>query len=280
MPYKIILAFPLDLATASSVLDAAYHLARDFGGEVDVLHVRADPTTAVPMLGEGMSGAMAEEIIAQAERHESETSASLRRIFDETASRYGGAATVPGHWREETGSEEETVATEGRVADLLVLPRPTATGPQASLPIINAALLDTGRPLLLVPPGTSPAIGRHIAIFWNDSPQVARAIAAAMPLLEKAERVTVLVAPQENDSSPERPVAYLARHGIKAAHSIFTTGVAGGEVGRGLLAEAGKAGADLVVMGAFSRSKLRQLILGGVTRYVIGASTIPVLLCR
>ncbi len=277
MDFRTILACLTDVETASATLDAAFLVAGDFKARLDVMHVRPDPAGSVPLIGEGMSGAMVEEMLAAADRHGLELGRALRAKYDEAA----GRNQVASAWREEVGREDDIVAAAGRLTDLVILARPRADRDLPSPVTVNAAILDTGRPLLLAPPDPPAHIGRNVAVFWNGSPQAARAVAFALGFLSRAERVTVLAAREEQSPPPEGLVDYLRRHDISAAARLFTAGApGGGDVGRGLLADAGSEGADLVVMGAYTHSRLRQLILGGVTRHVLGAATIPVLLCR
>lgn len=277
MGYRVILTCLTDAETAPAALDLATAAAREFDAGLEVLHVRADPASAVPLVGEGMSGAMVEEMLAAADKHGMDLARALRARFDETMARKGAQA----QWREEVGREDDVVASAGRLADLVILARPIPGRDLPSPVTVNAAILDTGRPLLLAPPVPPITLGTTVAVFWNGSPQAARAVFFSLPFLKRAKTVHVLAAHEEGTATPSAGlVAYLGKHGIAAQARDFSAGGAGADVGRALLAEAEKDGADLIVMGAFTHSRLRQLILGGVTRTVLGAATIPVLLAR
>lgn len=277
MTYRVILTCLTDTETATPTLELALTVTRDFEARLEVLHVRADPASAVPLVGEGMSGAMVEEMLAAAEKHGLELAQALRVKFDEACHRHKAKAG----WREEVGREDDIVASAGRLADLVILARPLPNRDVPSPVTVNAAILDTGRPLLLAPPAPPSHIGRTIAVFWNGSPQAARAVFFALPFLKRAGRVSVLAAREEETATPAQGlVEYLAKHEVEAGARVFSAGGPGTDVGRGLLAEAEKEGADLVVMGAFTHSRLRQLILGGVTRHVLNSANLPVLLCR
>ncbi|HEY1719687.1 MAG TPA: universal stress protein [Magnetospirillaceae bacterium] len=277
MTYRVILTCLTDIESAPATLDLGMRVAKQFGTEPEVMHVRADPASAVPLVGEGMSGAMVEEMLGAAEKHGLELSQALRAKFDEACQKHGSTAG----WREEIGREDDVVASAGRLSDLVILARPLPNRDLPSPLTVNAAILDTGRPLLLVPAKPPAAVASNIAVFWNGSPQAARAVHFALPFLKKAARVSVLAAREEETPTPgEGLVAYLAKHDVTASFRTFVAGGPGGDVGRGLLTEAEKEGCDLVVMGAFTHSRLRQLILGGVTRAVLNSATLPVLLCR
>lgn len=277
MTYRVVLTCLTDTETATPTLELALMVARDFEAGLEALHVRADPASAVPLVGEGMSGAMVEEMLAAAEKHGLELAQALRVKFDEACQRHKARAG----WREEVGREDDIVASAGRLSDLVILARPLPNRDVPSPVTVNAAILDTGRPLLLAPPTPPSHIGRTIAVFWNGSPQAARAVYFALPFLKRAGQVSVLAAREEETATPAQGlVEYLAKHEIEAGARVFSAGGPGTDVGRGLLAEAATEGADLVVMGAFTHSRLRQLILGGVTRHVLNSASLPVLLCR
>lgn len=143
---------------------------------------------------------------------------------------------------------------------------------------IDAALFDTGRPVLVAPPAAPLQIGRKIAIAWNGSSQAARAVAFSLPFLERAEQVTILVGSGQDSHTPGTALAaYLERHGIRAAVEGFDVA---GSVGKSVLERAGELGADLIVMGAYGHSRLREMILGGATREILASATLPVLMAH
>jgi len=285
MGHKIVLV-PVDGTEGTrSAIEVALTIGRDFQAHVVGLHVRADSKDAVPLLGEGMSGAMIEEIIDLAEQESVKRAKRARQMFEETCAKFNVAmvSSPPGpdretaDWIDETGHEDDLVARRGRLADLVVAARPTdSTEPSAAL-TRNAALFETGRPVLVAPPQAPKVIGSRIGIFWNGSAQAARAVAAAMPYAEKAESVHVISA-ETGSTSPSvaRDLAwYLSWRGINATTQTVTS-PPGSAVGEALLKAC--ANCDLLVMGAYTHSRLRQLILGGVTQHVLQTATIPVLM--
>ena len=142
--------------------------------------------------------------------------------------------------------------------------------------MLEAALLDTGHPLLVIPPKAPAKIGSKVAIAWNGSVQAARAVTAAMDFIADASAVTILNAKEEGSDSHVAELAdYLACHGVKAKTVSVT---AKSDVGKALISAATKAGADLLVMGAYGHSRMRELVLGGVTKYVLQETTLPTLL--
>ncbi len=284
MPHKIILV-PVDGSDAAKpAIETAILVGKRFSSHVVGFHVRANSKDAVPLLGEGMSGAMIEEIIELAEQEANKRSAKARQMFNDLCAekdismddRPPGPDRVSAAWIEETGREDEAVARRGRLSDLIVAARPTAEAESPSSLTRNAAIFETGRPVLVAPPKTPAVIGAKLAIFWNGSAQAARAMAAAMPFIIDAESVTVINAEGEGTSSsvPADLVTYLAWRGVTAdTHTVAPGKRADGEV---LLDSC--SGCDLLVMGAYTHSRVRRLILGGVTKHVLSNAAMPVLM--
>lgn len=286
--YKTMLVPASDANSAASPLDAAFRLAGDFAAHVVGLHVRIDPSAAVPLMGEGMSGAMVEDMMNAADKQATERAAEARRVFDELRARHGVplAASPPtdglsAEWIDMVGREEEAVAWRGRLSDLVVMARPEPAGETPSLMTLNAALMESGKPLLLIPPKQVETIGSRIAIAWNGSAEAGRAVGCAIPLLKRASAVVILSITEDErtlDAPAGELAAYLAWHGVTADCKV-TPGAAANP-GEALLKECAYQGSDLLVMGAYTHSRLRQLILGGVTRHVIHHAEIPVLMCH
>jgi len=286
MPHKALLV-PVDGTDAAKpAVDLAFQVAAEHVAHVTGFHVRTDSKDAVPLLGEGMSGAMIEEIIDLAEQ-ESATHATKARAMFEAAVRQRGIAmesTGPGpnqvtaEWQEVTGREDEAVARRGRLADLIVVARPVAGQEVGSTLALNAALFETGRPVLVAPPRPPARVGGRVVISWNGSTECALAIGGAMPFIRMADTVIVLTAETEYTSSALGGdlARYLAWQGVTA----LTEKVAPGKrvVGEVLLKACADDRADLLVMGAYTHSRLRQLILGGVTQFVLANAELPVLM--
>ena len=275
---------PLDGSAGSeAVLDTAFALARRFTAHVDVLHVRlpSDPLHSVTE-GWWLSDETKQWVLEIAGRGAAEAAAKVRAAFhDYCAARDIAIAEMPpspeavsAAWHEAAGWEATVVAVRGRLADLIVVRRPSGEQPLPTT--VEAALLETRRPIFVAPPTPAKRLGANIAIGWNGSAEAAGAIAAALPFLAAAERVTVLTARDGAPAAPEDLVRHLAWHGIAATAQTFDTKRR--SVGEALLAEAQACGADLLVLGGYGRSRTREMILGGVTRHVLAASDIPLLM--
>ena len=178
------------------------------------------------------------------------------------------------------GREEELVAGEARLSDLIVVPHPKSAEEVASADALHAVLFDSGRPALIAPVGVPESIGARIAIAWNGTAESASAVASVLPWLAEAEQVRIFHSPDYQRQGPDaaRLAGFLELHGIAAEiaefHAIERS------AGAGLLAAVSDYGADLLAMGAYSHSRLRQLILGGVTRHVLEHAKIAVLMNR
>ncbi len=284
MPHMVILV-PVDGSDAAKpAIEAAILVGKRFSSHVVGFHVRANSKDAVPLLGEGMSGAMIEEIIELAEQEANKRSNKARQMFNDLCTekdvpmddRAPGPDQASAAWVEETGREDEAVARRGRLSDLIVAARPTAEAESPSSLTRNAAIFETGRPVLVAPPKLPPAIGTKIAIFWNGSAQAARAVAAAMPFVTDADSVTVINAEGEGTASSVAAdlATYLAWRGVTADTRTAVPGARG--VGEVLLEACSNC--DLLVMGAYTHSRVRRLILGGVTKHVMSNAAMPILM--
>ncbi len=287
MAIKTILVPLGDPEAGAAPLQTAFAVAELFDAHVEALHVRADPRNAiVDYVGESMPGHLFEDVLKAAEARATEVAERVRKLFDDACARAGiaiaeaapGPGKVSAAWREETGYEDQWVERYGRLADLTVIGRPSADEDAASRLSIESAILGTGRSLLVAPPKAPESVGNNVAIAWNGSAEAARGVGAAMPFLTRAGAVTVLSvdAHAGRRHKPEDLAAYLAWHGIKA--KAATIPAKNEPVGATLLMQAARGGADLMVMGAYTHSRVREMIVGGVTRHVLGSTELAVLM--
>jgi len=283
---KTILTVASDAASAASPIRTALTVGRGLGAHVEVAHVRPDPAAAVPYVGEAMAGALVEEMMEAAERDGLQRANATRAVFDDLVEGAGVPlrdAPVPGDevsaaWVAMDGSEPEEIAARGRVSDLVVTGRPLPDKELPSLLTLNAVLMESGRPVLVAPPEPLPEVGGVVAIAWNGAPEAARAVRGALPFLDRADKLVILASEDTNPlCNGEALARNLAWHGLSASIQPIT-GHGGEEVGKALLTHCDHLGANLLVMGAYTHSRLRQLILGGVTRHVLDHATLPVLL--
>jgi len=287
MAYKVILV-PVDSNAGRRSLRAALGILKGSDGHIEAFHVRADSKEAVPLLGEGMSGSMIEEMIDLADKDGDDRSRAARSIFDtfvaetnvavvDKMSVGGGAPSAS--WRVEIGREDEKIANRGRVADLIIMGQPAGEVGGPSMMALHASIFETARPVLMLPDVVPAKIGSTVVIAWNGTSEAARAVAGAMPLLEGASKVVALTIETEksvNRIGPDELTGYLRTHGINAERVTLAQGAK--PVGETILAYCKSIDADLLVTGAFTHSRLIQIILGGVTRHLIAAAHLPVLM--
>jgi nucleotide-binding universal stress UspA family protein len=178
------------------------------------------------------------------------------------------------------GRVADTVAYQARLADLTVVPHPASGEDVSSSDALHAVLFDSGQPVLIAPHAAPTAIGIRVCLGWNGSAESAAAAYSALPWLHRASGVRILWADEYQRRGPLAPdlADYLAAHGIAADTSMFRP--INNTVGAGLLAAAEAFQCDLLALGAYSHSRLRQLILGGVTRHVLEHAKVPVLMHR
>ena len=286
MTYKAILVPFSAEPHSAAALGTALRVAGRFDSHVEILHVEMDPRTALVGLGEGMSGATVNLIIEEA-RAAAKTKSQDARQFAEKCCENAGwtmvdaGAEMPDSrvaaWRKCVGRQSEEIARHGRVSDLIIVPSPDTEQSGPGSGIAEAALFDTGRPVIVAPEKVPEVIGDSVAVAWNGSREAAGAIAAALPIIVEAAQVTRVSEPQRNGADGAASlVAYLARHGVSAASAELNAG--NRAIGERLIDTATAAGADLLVMGAYGHSRLRELVLGGATLSALKHPTIPLLM--
>ena len=286
MPIRKLLLPLTGTAAGEAALTTALTVARMWDAHLTALHVRVDSRDVAPLAGEGLSGAMIEEMMSATEKESTERSNAVRAMFDRFVVAHGVTVAEPftrgatANFASVTGREEDLVAQLARLADLTVVPHPEAGDDVSSSDALHAVLFDSGRPVLIAPHTAGPAVGTRICVAWNGTAESAAAVHAAIPWMQRAEAVRVLSADEYQRRGPGAMdlLGYLALHGIRPEVAQFRP--MDRDVGRGMLAAAREFGADLLAMGAYSHSRLRQLILGGVTRHVLENAALPVMMAR
>jgi len=273
--------------TDDAVFTSALTAARAFNAHLGFLHVRVDAAAMVAAMATDGSGAvtvsgLVERIDEEASRRED----AARQLFQRFCERErlaiedtpAGKQSPTAQWLRQTGDEAYWVREYGRAADLLVIGRP-ADDQGVSIDTIEAALVGTGRPVLIVPAVPLVSLPETIVIAWKAAPEAARAVTAAMPLLSKAKRILIVTVAEEQGLSDEegaRLTAALSWHGLNASTRHLRPDQLG--AADTLLAAAAEQGA-LVVMGAYGRhSRLREWIFGGFTEHVLRGAAVPVLM--
>lgn len=268
MSIKTVLALADSSITVESTLTSAVAVARRFGAHLEALHVRPDPADFVPVMAGRIPAQMVEQLMANKQAESAENRNKARAAY-ESICLSSGLSTG---WQEATGWEPETLARAGRFADLLAVAKRDGEMSET----IEAALFDSGRPILVLTGKAMPSIGDRIVAGWNGSTEAARAVTAAIPFFRLAEQVHLVMIEDEVREAPNALVPYLARHGVKATVHVVQPG--NRSAGNALLDAASRFGADLLVMGAYGRSRVREWIWGGATREVLAGAALPVLM--
>lgn len=267
-----------------SVLSTAFHLAERFDSHLTGLFIRPDPRSAIPFMGEGLTADAIQDLVEASEREGRQRAEKAKATFEATARDHnitsgdglGDKSGPSWAWQEIIGFIADRAGRETRVADLAILPQPGEAAPRDAGDLLHEVLYRSGRPLMMVPTGSSSKIGRRIVVAWNGSAESTRSVAAALPLLHRADSIVLLGV---GEPDPDRPgldalATYLGRHGLKTQSEQIEIGKDG--VGATLIAGLKEREADLLVMGAFSHSRWREMVLGGVTRHAIQRAPIPV----
>jgi nucleotide-binding universal stress UspA family protein len=266
------------------VVETALMLAKKFNSHLTALHVRPDPRSAIPFIGEGLTAEVVQDLCEAAEREGKTQAAAARAGFDELVGKYdiaagtgsdnGGSASY--EWEECIGFPADRLGRHARLADLTIVPQPADSIRSDSGEILNEVLYRSGRPLLMAPRALPASVASNILVAWNGRAECARSVAAALPLMAGADKVTLLTVGKENEGRPslEALEHYLDCQGIKARALREDDG--GRNISAVVLETAAREGADTLVMGAYSHHRWREMVLGGVTRHVIDQAKIPV----
>jgi nucleotide-binding universal stress UspA family protein len=275
--------------TDSGIFASALAVARPFGAHIDFLHVRIDAATfAATIMPEVSSAQVVTDLInrmeEEAERHEEKA----KQLFEGFCQREGLALaeTPPGpsapsaRWLREIGSESYWLLEYARAADLLIIGRPS-NDQIAPSDVLESALLNSGRPLLIPPSERMAALPDTVVIAWKATPEAARAVTAAMPFLSIAKQIVIMTVPEDEMTGEEegaaRLMANLRWHGFSVSVRRLEPAAQG--AAETLLAAA-RGQPALLVMGGYGHSRLREWIFGGFTKRILREAEIPVLIAH
>ncbi|MGX6998474.1 universal stress protein [Caballeronia sp. KNU42] len=277
MSYKSIVV-QLDMsARAHTRLEYALRLARQFDAHLTGVFSAFSPDPRSFYVMAGTADYYEEHRKARQERH-----GALERIFHAELLR----AEVRGQWVDYPDSQGQAIPRYARYADLVVAGQEDPDDPEGFIAdyFPETLVMTSGRPVLFIPyTGVFPTLGTNIMVAWNGSRESARAVQDAMPLLQRAEKVTVVRLNELKDEPgthhiPGADIALLlARHDVRAEVAALD-GVNDVPMGDMLISRASDLGADLVVMGAYGHSRWQELVMGGATRTMLESMPIPVLM--
>jgi nucleotide-binding universal stress UspA family protein len=269
---------------ATPVLETAVLAAKRFDARIVGLNALASEYAVV--FGGEMGFSISSEVDRTLEREGQDRRQQARAVFDAVMKKHGIAlgAAVPGggpsaEWREETGRQNAVVGAVGRVFDLIVVEHPDKPASFAEA-TLEDALFEGGRPVLMAPPTAPASLGETVLLAWNGATETARTVAFGMPFLKRAKRVAVISVDSAMVPGPsaEEMANSLKAHGINATARHIAAG--NRQAGEIFLAEAKAMSADLLIKGAYTQSRLRQMIFGGATRQIIAGADLPVLLAH
>ena len=274
MSYKTILVHVDGGKRCPARVDVAIRLARRYDAHLVGLHALA------PFEPPGYVMAEMGPAIMEAQRLVAAT--EIARTESEFAKQASAAGLRNVEWRTAIDDLIEAVTLHARYADLVVIGQ-TEAADDARVPsdFPEQLVLAAGRPVLMVPSaGSFPTLGKRILVAWNGSREATRAVTDAIPLLQQADDVHIMAVNPKAARHGAVPGAdiglYLARHGVRV--EVKTDHGAGIDAGNELLSRAADLDADLIVMGGYGHSRLKEWVLGGVTRTILESMTAPVLM--
>lgn len=272
-----------------AALDAAFVMANSFKAGVKIVHVAPDPREVMAMAYAGLGvppptiGSLMEEIEKGNLKNKEAAHEKYNKAVSKHSIKFSGNETSPDNayasFHYQVGNAEDIIASKGRVADIIVIGRAIKNASSHYASAVLSALFNSGRPVLFVPPAGSKTYGSNIMIGWNGSAESARAVCYSMPLLQRAKKVMVLSEDNEyadNGPSADDLVLYLRQHDVEA--NIVASNSDDLSTGAAIMRDAKKRNVDLLIMGAFSHSRFREMLLGGVTTFMLDHAEIPVLM--
>ena len=266
-----------------SALDTALLLAEKFGSSIEGFPLRPAVADLVAMDPDsGLTMVSVKENDAEMIRHAEEMFRSFMELHripkraDETAAPSAPCCS----WLDSAPSGHDFVGSYGRVFDAIVLARPGEEWQSPSMITLESALFESGRPVLIAPPSSPRSLATNVLIAWNCSTEQARTTADAMPLLRLAQRVTICTVEGATVAGPtgEQMARSLRVNGIATEPITINPGKR--NAGETILKKADELGCDLLVKGAYTQSRLRQMIFGGTTRHILANAKLPVLMAH
>lgn len=279
---KILVPVREDGKAESVILHAAV-LAQNANSHLEVTHCRARPEDLMPF-GVPLPKALRKQMLEQASLVADSEEQALKEAFEALAKKLGvtvgannGTDAPTAEWIEESGRQVDVIKQHGRLADVIVVPKPDIDR-NLGANTLKAALFNTGRPVLMVPDRKEPpkSVGQNVTIAWNGSLESSRAVTMTLPILRGAKTVTILSSGGESKAATaEKLQEYLRAHEIESTIKRFEGSK---KVGKSLLSLSNDLGADCLIMGAYGDSHERETIFGGNTQHVVDKANIPVIL--
>ena len=268
-------------ASMQSALETALLLGQKFGSCIEGFPLRPGVADLVAMDPDsGLTMVAVKENDAELARHAEDVFRAFMNRHGVAQRSGDGPASLSWTWQKEAPSGHDYVGSYGRIFDMIVLARPGPEWQSPSMITLESALFESGRPVLIAPPTTPRSVGTNVLIAWNCSTEQARTTADAMPFLRDAGRVTIVTVEGATVAGPsgEQMARTLRANGVSA--EPITLKSRKGGAGEVLLSKAEELGCDLIVKGAYTQSRLRQMIFGGTTRHILANAKLPVLMAH
>jgi len=273
-------------ARDEAVLASAFAAAKPFASHVVALFVRPDPSEAMPFFSESVSGPVLQEILdATGEAIDAASKDAMAALTKAAAAAGVEILAQPekrdqitASFRESEGNFADQITQASYLSDLIVF-GPLAEGDKPGLgEAFETVLLEAGRPVLLTAQNPPHTFARHIAAGCDGSAASAHAITAALPYLKRADSVELftICRPDAGSQSCQEVREYLGLHGIASGERTVDPGQRA--IGAAILDCAAECNADLLVLGGYARSRLRQTFFGGVTKHVVSHAKVPLFL--
>jgi nucleotide-binding universal stress UspA family protein len=277
---KTILIPTEDHDAMPAVLEAARLIGERFGSYMEGFAVHPAPADFVAV------DPVSSLTIASTHDDDEEVERVAQRLFENFMRGHGVPEAQPGpavyshRWARSGALGDAFIGSHGRLFDLIALGRPGRASNDPRMPPLEAALFESGRPVLIAPSAVPKVIGRNVLIAWNGSTEQTRTTAFVLPLLHMAETVTLLSVEGGMTPGPtgDAFAQYLRLNGI--AVTAVTVGLGKRTTGEVILDYAKAQGCDLLVKGAYTQSRLRQMVFGGATRHILATATLPVLMAH
>ena len=291
MGYKTLLA-PLQFEeTADAIMTSAMVVAHEFGSHIHGKHVRAPFVAYAPYAYHTISMAAAPVTVSdQFEKATAEHAANLKSVFEAHCQRralhiksFEEACDDPkksASWSDTTGAAIQSMAHFGRICDLAIVTLPDPSSGPRDTPLFEGLLMESGKPVLLVPTKGMKVIPKHVLVAWDGSLPATRAMTAALPFLKAADQVFVATVGEVDFGMPstENAASYLSSHGVNA--EARTVDWPKNPIAERLLNQAEATNSDMIVMGGYSHARLFETLLGGTTRHMLAHANLALLLAH
>jgi nucleotide-binding universal stress UspA family protein len=273
-------------ALEQPALETAFVIAQGLDAHLEVFCIEADPGDTQRRLASWMPELAVEQLLNMIESENDARRARSRELFETVADQFkapristpSAEAGFSVSFREQTGTLHTWLAPRGRLADLIVTACPPLEEEGGVPPILEISLRETGRPVLISRASAIKEFPKTVAIAWNGSAEAARAVAFAMEFFRRAEEVVVITVEEDGAPTPSADTLgeYFEWHGVRWRSVMVESSAP--SPGSQILEQIETCGADLLVMGAYTRNRFARVFFGGVTNEILNRMTVPVLM--